>query len=70
MGFPGGAGGKEPACQRRRPKRRAQALGREAPPEEGTVTHPSALAWRIPWTKKPGGLQSIESQIAEHDSMT
>ena len=30
-------------------------------PEEGTATHSSILAWRIPWTEEPGGLQSIGS---------
>ena len=33
-------------------------LGREDPLEEGTATHSSILAWRIPWTEQPGGLQS------------
>ena len=36
-----------------------QSLGWEDPLEEGTVTHSTILAWRIPWTEKPGGLQSI-----------
>ena len=39
-----------------------QSLGWEDPPEEGMVTHSSILAWRIPWSEKPGGLQSIGSQ--------
>ena len=39
-----------------------QALGREDPPEEGIKTHSSILAWRIPWTEEPGGLQSMGSQ--------
>ena len=30
--------------------------------EEGMAAHSSILAWRIPWTEKPGGLQSMESQ--------
>ena len=34
----------------------AQFPGREAPPEEGTATHSSTLAWRIPWREEPGGL--------------
>ena len=38
-------------------------LGREDPPEEGTATHSSILAWRIPWTEEPGGLQFAKSQI-------
>ena len=36
----------------------AQSLGREDPPEKGMATHSSILAWRIPWTEEPGGLQS------------
>ena len=35
------------------------SLGGEDPLEEGTATHPSALAWKIPWTEDPGRLQSI-----------
>ena len=31
----------------------------EDPSEEGMITHSSFLAWRIPWTEKPGGLQSM-----------
>ena len=31
------------------------------------ATHPSILAWRIPWTEEPGGLQSIGSQRVGHD---
>ena len=39
-----------------------QSLGREDPLEKGMATHSSILAWRIPWTGEPGGLQSIGSQ--------
>ena len=35
--------------------------------EEGVVTYSSILAWRIPWTDEPGGLQSIGSQRVRHD---
>ena len=42
-------------------------LGREDPLEEGMASYSSILAWRIPWTEKPGGLQSIESQKFRHD---
>ena len=38
-----------------------QSLGQEDPLEEGMETHSSILAWRIPWTEEPGGLQSIGS---------
>ena len=39
-----------------------QSLGREDPLEKEMATHSSALAWRIPWTKEPGGLQSMGLQ--------
>ena len=42
-------------------------MGREDPLEEGMATHSSILAWRIPRTEEPGGLQSIGSQRAGHD---
>ena len=44
-----------------------QSLGQEHTLEKGMVTHSSILAWRIPWTEKPGRLQSMESQRAGHD---
>ena len=40
----------------------ALSLGQEDPLDEGMATHSSILAWRIPWTEEPGGLQSIGSQ--------
>ena len=39
-----------------------QSLGWENPLEKGIATHSSILAWRIPWTEEPGGLQSLGSQ--------
>ena len=42
------------------------SLGRQDPLEEGMATHSSILAWRIPWTKEPGGLQSIGLHSVEH----
>ena len=39
-----------------------QSLGQGDSLEKGMVTHPSILAWRIPWTEESGGLQFIESQ--------
>ena len=44
-----------------------RSLGREDPLEEGMATHSSILAWRIPWTEEPGGLQSMGSQRVGHD---
>ena len=42
------------------------SLGREDPLEEEMATHSRILAWRIPWTEKPGGLQSIGKQRVQH----
>ena len=39
----------------------------EDPLEEGMTTHSSTLAWRIPWTEEPDGLQSMELQRVRHD---
>ena len=44
-----------------------QSLGREDPLEKGMATHSSILAWRIPWTENPGGLQSLGLQSVGHD---
>ena len=44
-----------------------QSLGLKDPLEEEMATHSNILAWRIPWTEEPGGLQSIESQRVRHD---
>ena len=41
---------------------RVQSLGRQDPLEEEMATHSSILAWRMPWTEEPGGLQSRRSQ--------
>ena len=48
----------------------AQSLGWEDPLEEAMATPSSILAWRIPWTEKPGGLQSTGSQRVGHDWVT
>ena len=44
-----------------------RSLGQEDPLEEGTATHSSILAWTIPWTEEPGGLQSTGSQRVGHN---
>ena len=41
--------------------------GWEDPLEEGTTTHSSILAWRIPWTEEPGGLQPMGSHRVRHN---
>ena len=43
------------------------SLDWEDPLEEDIATHSGILAWRIPWTEEPGGLQSMGLQRAEHD---
>ena len=44
-----------------------RSLGQEDPLEKEMATHSSILAWEIPGTEEPGGLQSIGSQIVRHD---
>ena len=64
MGFPGGSVGKESACNE---ETRVQSLGWEDPLKKGLEIHSNILAWRIPWTEEPGGLQSMGSQRVRHD---
>ena len=45
-------------------------LGQENPLEKGMGTHSSVLAWKIPWTEEPGGLQSMGSQRVRHGWVT
>ena len=44
-----------------------QSLGQEDPLEREMATHSSILAWKTPWTEKPGGLQSMGSPRVRHD---
>ena len=46
------------------------SLGQEDPLEEEVTTHSSILAWEIPWTEEPGGLQSMGSQRVGHNLAT
>ena len=72
LGFPGGAAGKEPACQCRRHRRHGfNPLDRKTPWRrkwQPTILDwkPSILHWKIPWTEEPGGLQFMGSQRVEH----
>ena len=43
------------------------SLGQEDPLEEEMATHSSIIAWEIPWTEEPGGLQSMGSRRVGHD---
>ena len=47
-------------------KTQVQSLGQEDALEKGMATHSSILAWRIPWTEEPGGLQSMGWQRVRH----
>ena len=49
---------------------RGQPLGHEDPLEKEMATRSSILAWKIPWTEEPGGLQSMGSQRVAHDCTT
>ena len=60
MGFPGSSADKESTCNAG--ETWAQFLGWEHPLEKGTAAHSGIFAWRIPWTEKPGGLQSTGLQ--------
>ena len=67
--FPGGVTGKESACQlQESPETWVWSLGRENSLEKEMATCSSILAWKIPWTEEPGGLQSMGSQsdMTEH----
>ena len=54
-----------PAMQQQR-EMQVCSLGQEGPLEEEMATHSGILAWRIPWTEEPGGLQSMGSQRVGH----
>ena len=62
MGFPGGSEVKVSACN-------VGDLGWKDPLEKEMATHSSILAWKIPWTEEPGGLQSTGSK-SRHDCVT
>ena len=66
LGFLSGLAIKNTSAMQEPQETWVQSLGREGPLEEGMATHYNILAWRIPWTEKPGRLQSIESQTVKH----
>ena len=57
-GFLGGSVVKDPPARQEMP---VQVLDQEDPLEEEIATHSSILAWKIPWTEEPAGLQSMGS---------
>ena len=66
-GLPSGLAVKNPRAMQERQETWVWPLSREDPLEEGMATHSSILAWRIPWTEEPSGLQSMELQRVRHD---
>ena len=67
MGFPGGSAVKNLPAMQEPQETRVRSFGQEDPLEEGMAAHSSILAWRIPWTEEPGGLQSMGSQRIRHN---
>ena len=67
MSFPGDSGIKNLPAMQELQKTQFQSLSREDPLEEEMANHSGILAQRIPWTEKPGELQSMGSQRVRHD---
>ena len=67
MDFPSGSVVRNPPAKQ---ETGVQCLGWDDPLEKEMATHFSILAWRIPWTGEPGGLQSMGSQRVGHDLLT
>ena len=67
LGGRAGLVGKNPPAMQNMQEMRVLSLGQEDPLERIMATYSSILAWRIPWTEEPGGLQSMGSQRVRHD---
>ena len=67
QGLPQWLRGKESACNAGYREIQVRSLGWEYPLEKSVATHSSVLAWKIPWTEEPDGLQSMALQRAQHD---
>ena len=65
--FPCGSAVKHLPVVQEPQKMRVQSLGWKDPLEKEMAIHSTVLAWRIPWTEEPGGLQSIGSIRVRHD---
>ena len=70
MGLPCGSSVKTLPAILETQETQVQSLGQEDPLEEGMATHSTILAWEIPWTEEPGGLQSKGLQRVGHDGAT
>ena len=58
---------KNPPAMQETQETQVQSLGWEDSPEKNMATHSSMIAWRIPWTEEPGGLQSMGPPRVGHD---
>ena len=67
MSFPGGAVMKNPPPVHKMQETWVQSLGQEELLEKKMTTYSSILAWKIPWTEEPGGLQSMGLQRVGQD---
>ena len=67
LGFPGGSAVKNPPAVQETQVMRLPFVDGEDPLEEGLTAHSSVLAWEIPGTEEPGGLQSLGSQRVRSD---
>ena len=67
LGFPGGTVVKNPPANAGDAEDWVRSLAQEDLLAEDMATHSNILAWRIPWTEEPGGLQSTVSQRVRHD---
>ena len=70
LGFPGGSSGKESVYNAGAQEKLVWSLGQGDLLGEEMATYSSILAWEVPWTEEPGGLQSMGSQRVRHDSVT
>jgi len=67
MGFSGGSVVKNPPAKQ---ETQVQSVGWEDPLEKEIAIYPSILAWKMPWTEEPGGLQTVALQKFGHDWTT
>ena len=67
MGFPRSSVVKNPPAMLETQEMQVWSLCQGYPLEESISTHFNFLAWKIPWTEEPGGLQSMESQRIEYN---
>ena len=67
MGFPGGLAVKNPLAMQETQEMQIQSVAQKDPLEKSMATHSSILAWEVPGTEEPGGLQSIGRVTNRHE---